>query len=46
VNTLTNRKTQIADMHITLEITDIKQLSRILDKIGHMPSVLDATRKT
>ncbi len=44
-NTLTDRETSIARMGLTLEITDVVQLSRILDKIGQLPNVVEAYRK-
>ncbi len=45
-NTLTDRETSIARMGLTLEITDVVQLSRILDKIGQLPNVVEAYRKS
>ena len=45
-NTLTDRETSIARMGLTLEITDILQLSRVLDKIGQLRNVMEAYRKT
>jgi len=45
VNTLTDPKTAMARMALTLEITDIGQLSRILDKIGQIHNVVEARRK-
>ncbi|KAB2930934.1 MAG: GTP diphosphokinase [Candidatus Contendobacter sp.] len=44
-NTLTDRDTSIARMGLTLEITDVVQLSRVLDKIGQLPNVMEAYRK-
>jgi GTP pyrophosphokinase len=44
-NTLTDRDTSIARMGLTLEITDVVQLSRVLDKIGQLPNVMEAHRK-
>jgi GTP pyrophosphokinase len=44
-NTLTNPKTAIAHMVLTLEINDLEQLSRILDKIGQIPNVMEVRRK-
>ena len=44
-NTLTDRDTFIAQMGLTLEITDVVQLSRVLDKIGQLPNVMEAYRK-
>jgi len=45
VNTLTDKQDGIARMNLTLEITDIGQLSRVLSKIGQLPNVVDARRK-
>jgi GTP pyrophosphokinase len=44
-NTLTDKETSIARMGLTLEITDVVQLSRVLDKIGLLPNVVEAYRK-
>lgn len=44
INTNTNPKNHIADLKLILEISDITQLSRILEKIGQMPNIIDATR--
>jgi (p)ppGpp synthase/HD superfamily hydrolase len=32
-------------MVLTLEINDLEQLSRILDKIGQIPNVMEVRRK-
>jgi GTP pyrophosphokinase len=45
VNTLTNRKTQIADMTLSLEVNDVGQLSSALAKIEQLPNVMEARRK-
>ena len=44
-NTLTDRETAIARMGLTLEITDVVQLSRVLDKIIQLHNVVEAYRK-
>jgi len=44
-NTLTDKETSIARMGLTLEITDVVQLSRVLDRIGQLPNVMEAYRK-
>ena len=44
-NTLTDKETSIARMGLTLEITDVVQLSRVLDKIGQLANVMEAYRK-
>ncbi|HXH02750.1 MAG TPA: GTP diphosphokinase [Candidatus Competibacteraceae bacterium] len=46
MNTLTDPRDGIARMGMTLEITDLGQLSRILDKIGQLPNVLGARRRS
>jgi GTP pyrophosphokinase len=45
VNTATDERDGIARMSLTLEITDIGQLSRVLTKIGQLPNVVEARRK-
>jgi len=45
VNTLTDKQDGIARMSLTIEITDISQLSRVLAKIGQLPNVVEARRK-
>ena len=45
VNTLTDIKDQMARMHLTLEISDITQLSRILVKMNQLSGVLEVARK-
>jgi len=44
-NTLTDRETAIARMGLTLEITDVVQLSRVLDRISQLHNVVEAYRK-
>jgi len=46
VNTATDERDGIARMELTLEITDISQLSRVLTRIGQLPNVISARRKT
>lgn len=45
VNTLTDRKTHIANMTLTLDVGDVEQLSRALVKIEQLPNVVSAKRK-
>ena len=45
VNTLTDRKTHIADMTLTLDVEDVEQLSRALVKIEQLPNVMEVRRK-
>ncbi|OBS10970.1 RelA/SpoT family protein [Acidihalobacter prosperus] len=44
-NTRTNRDDQSVIMDLEVEIVDIAQLSRILDKLGQLPNVISAERK-
>lgn len=44
-NTRTDPRTAIARMAFTLEISDVAQLSRLLDRIARIPNVTDARRK-
>ncbi len=43
--THSNRKTDQADMRFTIDISDMRQLSRILDKMAQLPGVLDVRRR-
>ncbi len=40
-----NRKTDMASMQFTVEIADIRQLSRVLNKIAQMPEVFEVRRR-
>jgi GTP pyrophosphokinase len=44
-NTRTDPETAVAHMQLTMEISDVEQLSRILDKIARLPNVMDARRQ-
>lgn len=44
LNTVTDRQDHVAHMRVTLEITDVRQLSRVLDKIGQLSNVVEARR--
>lgn len=44
-NTATDKQDGMARMSLSLEITDIRQLSRILTQIGQLPNVIEARRK-
>ncbi len=44
VNTISNKKEQSAKMAVTIEIKDLQQLSRIMDKISQLRNVLDVAR--
>ncbi len=45
MNTMTDARDGIARMNITLEIYDIGQLARVLDRIAQLPNVLKAQRR-
>ncbi len=44
VNTMSNKKEQTARMAVTIEIRDLQQLTRIMDKISQLRNVLEVTR--
>lgn len=44
VNTLSDKAKQTARMAITVEIKDLQQLTRIIDKLNQLPNVLDVSR--
>jgi len=44
VNTLSNKKEQSARMAVTIEIRDLPQLTRIMDKVSQLRNVLEVTR--
>jgi GTP pyrophosphokinase len=46
VNTHTDRTDMIARMELHIEVTDIGQLSRILNRIGQLPNIIEVKRKT
>ncbi len=45
VNTRSDPRTDRATMRFTVEISDMTQLSRILDRIGQLPDVLEVRRQ-
>ncbi len=45
VNTYTDKTDYAAHMHLTLEIRDIGELSRVLSRIGQLPNVVEVKRK-
>ncbi len=45
VSTQSNRKTDRASMRFTIEISDMRQLSRILDKVSQLPDVVEVRRQ-
>ena len=44
VNTMSNKKEQTARMAVTIEIRDLQQLTRIMDKISQLSNVLEVSR--
>ncbi len=44
VSTLSNKKEQTAKMAVTIEIRDLQQLTRIMDKIAQLRNVLEVSR--
>ena len=44
VNTLSNKKDNSAKMHINMEVQDVDQLSRILNRIGQINNVMEVRR--
>ncbi|TCO82349.1 GTP pyrophosphokinase [Plasticicumulans lactativorans] len=45
VNTLSDKQAGTARMTLTVEISDVAQLSRLLDKIVQLPNVIEARRR-
>ncbi|WP_455385459.1 GTP diphosphokinase [Acidihalobacter prosperus] len=45
VNTRTNRDDQSVNMDLEIEIVDLTQLGRVLDRLGQLPNVLSAERR-
>jgi len=46
VNTLTDRRTNIADMTLSLDVHDVTQLSGVLAKVEQLPNVIEVRRKS
>jgi GTP pyrophosphokinase len=44
VNTLSNKDQQTADMTITVEIADLNQLGRVMDKINQLQNIISVSR--
>ena len=40
----TDARTHVVDMRLTVEVRDIEQLSRMLDRLQHLPNVSDCRR--
>lgn len=45
-NTRTDKKDLRAKMQVTLEVTDTDQLSRVLTRIGQLPNIMEARRRS
>jgi GTP pyrophosphokinase len=45
VNTLTDTSTLSANLTMTVEVADLAQLSRLMDRIGQLPNVFSVHRK-
>ncbi|HXK57038.1 MAG TPA: ACT domain-containing protein, partial [Gammaproteobacteria bacterium] len=45
VSTQSNRKTDQANMRFTVEVANMRQLSRILEKISQLPDVIEVHRQ-
>lgn len=44
VNTISNKDEQTADMTITAELSDLGQLSKVMDKIAQLPNIVSVSR--
>ena len=44
VNSLSDKNQQTARMAVTIEIHDLQQLTRVMDKIGQLPNVVEVLR--
>lgn len=44
VNTMSNKKEQTARLAVTIEIRDLQQLTRVMDKISQLRNVIDVSR--
>ncbi|MBT8118545.1 MAG: GTP diphosphokinase [Gammaproteobacteria bacterium] len=44
VNTMSNKKDQTARLAVTIEIRDLQQLTRIMDRISQLRNVIEVTR--
>ena len=45
VNSFSDRKMDTASMHFTIEIKDMDQLAKVIDRISHDPDVIKVFRK-
>ncbi len=46
VNTHSNRSNDTAEMRITVEISDMEQLLKLINKVSQLPDIIDVHRKT
>jgi GTP pyrophosphokinase len=46
VNSLSDKEQHTAAMHLTVEVVDLYQLSRVLARIHQVPNVTEARRYT
>jgi GTP pyrophosphokinase len=46
VNTHSDRTADIASMRFTVEIADMRQLSRVINKVAQLPDVIDVRRRS
>jgi len=46
VNTQTDRRKETANMLFTVEMDNVAQLSRVLEKLAQVPDVLQVRRQT
>ena len=44
-STLSEKRNHTARIDVTLEISDIDQLSRILNRIGQLPNIMEVRRR-
>jgi GTP pyrophosphokinase len=44
MNTLSDKKQQTARVSLNIEIHDLQQLTRVMDKIGQLPNVIEVMR--
>lgn len=44
INTMSNKKDQTARMAVTIEIRDLQQLTRVMDRISQLRNVIEVTR--
>ncbi len=45
VNVHVNTKNRLANVWVTMEVTDLPQLKKVMDKIEQLPNVIEVSRK-